>query len=413
MQQNHREFNKKFDKCIKIHNYAPTMHNYLADQKASASLSASLVGARGYAGIELAKLLIRHPYIKLTTAFATGEFSLHEELMDERFESVKCLSISATPTEVLNDPSHVVFLATPIETSLQLAPELLKSGKTVIDLSGAFRLKKNDYQKWYKLAHPTPELIASAEYGLQPFSSRRCLGLFKKAPRLISNPGCYATAIAMALIPLLKRSLINPKHIVIDAKSGTSGAGKKAQENLLFTEVDGECLPYRVGQHQHHPEIQESIEAFSQVHIDPHFTTNLLATPRGLIAGIYAEAMTENIQDITRAFAEEYAGYSLVRHSTKISQYASLKRVVHTPYTHISYELVGRKLYVFSCIDNLLKGAASQAIENLNQLLGLPLDFSLVDQALKQVQDPKIREDFPGNEASGVFEQAQACEAQP
>ncbi len=273
----------KFDNPKDIHNYALPMHNYSVSndsnltasnltasntpnslsgatsfgQKISSLPTVSIVGARGYSGLELAKLLFKHPLINFTHAFATQAFDLADELLSDEFNQVKCLPDS----EILDHLTDVVFLATPAEVSLKLAPQILKRNKSIIDLSGAFRLQKNDYLKWYGFSHTEPELLAQSTYGLQP--SARALQTSEKnslQPQLIANPGCYATAILMALIPLLKANLISTDGIVIDAKSGTSGAGRKAQENLLFTEVDGECLPYKVGRHQHLPEIKESIE---------------------------------------------------------------------------------------------------------------------------------------------------------
>ncbi len=366
----------KFDICILFHNYARIMHNYLASNDSkieSHKLSVSVVGARGYSGLELAKLLKKHPLVNFTHAFATQSFNLADELMDSEYSEIKCL----TDSEIFENLTDIVFLATPAEISLKLAPQILKRSKIVVDLSGAFRLKKNDYPKWYGFEHSQNELLSSAQYGLQSFITKENQAV---KPSLIANPGCYATAILMALIPLLKRDLISTENIVIDAKSGTSGAGRKAQENLLFTEVDGECLPYKVGKHQHLPEIQEAIEHFCAKKVSPHMITNLLATPRGIIAGIYAHSKTLNSDDIAKAYADEFQNDPLTKISQKISQYASLKKVVGTPFTHISFELIDSKLYVFSCIDNLLKGAASQAIENLNHLLGLPAEFSLLPQ---------------------------------
>ncbi len=359
------------------------MHNYLADStfKSTSLLTAAVVGARGYAGLELIKLLLNHPFIQLDSAYATTDFNLSDDLIDIRLSQVKCLPES----DILKHFTDVVFLATPAEASLKLVPQLIKQGRKVIDLSGAFRLKKNDYQKWYGFAHSQPELLNSAHYGLQAFAQ-------KPQSSLISNPGCYATAIALALIPLLKHQLVDSKNIVIDAKSGTSGAGRKAQENLLFSEVVGECLPYRVGRHQHTPEILESIETYSGVSIDPHFSTSLLGTSKGIIAGIYLNSLTEDLKLIEKAYQTEYENYKLVHFSSNISQYAQLKKVVGTPFTHISYELVGTKLYIFSCIDNLMKGAASQAIENLNALMGLPLEFSLIPETNVQKPLPKSHE---------------------
>ena len=158
---------------------------------------------------------------------------------------------------------------------------------------------------------------------------------------------------------------------MIDAKSGATGGGRKASENLLFTEVDGECLPYKVGRHQHEPEIIEAVRAATGKKIQPQMTTSLIPVRRGIIAGIYATLVNgKTIVDVEAAFSKAYDGYSLVKHATvaKTPQLMSLKKVVGTPKVHISYEVVDRRLYVFSCIDNLLKGAASQAVENLNRI---------------------------------------------
>lgn len=353
-------------------NYAHMMHNYSHNmntkmpQKSPQMTSVSIVGARGYSGIELSKLLLKHPFVQFKNAFATENFQLSDEILDTKAATIACFS----QQDLMTNLTDVIFLATPAEVSLKLAPQILEAGKTVIDLSGAFRLKKNDYAKWYGFMHTANEYAQHADYGLMPFC-----GPAKPSTHLITNPGCYATAISLALIPLLQNDLIHVDGVVIDAKSGTTGAGKKAAVNLLFSEVDGECLPYRVGKHQHTPEIVEAVENYSGKTIDPHFTTSLLATKRGIVAGIYAQAKTSNIEDIENAYQMSFKDYPLVRHGREVSKYARLANVVNTPFTHISYELVGNKLYVFSAIDNLLKGAASQAVENLNRLLDLPAGY--------------------------------------
>lgn len=357
-------------------NYANIMHNYSEGLHTNTSKSpqmtaVSVVGARGYSGLELCKLLLRHPFVQLQSCFATKEFALSDEILDSKAASVQCFS----DQYLFENLTDVVFLATPAEVSLKLAPRILEQGKTVIDLSGAFRLKSSDFAKWYGFTHTAPDYAQKAEYGLLPFC-----GPLQPATRLISNPGCYATAISLALIPLLKHDLIEIQGLVIDAKSGTTGAGKKATENLLFSEVEGECLPYKVGRHQHTPEILETVATFSGKQIDPHFVTHLLPVKRGITAGIYATAKVDSLDKVAAAYNTEFNGYPLVRHGSKLDRYARLSEVVNTPFTHISYELVGRKLYVFSLIDNLLKGAASQAVENLNRLLDLPASYGLNQQ---------------------------------
>lgn len=340
-------------------------------------LNCSVVGARGYSGLEVVRLLLNHSYADLKFCFATSAFRLEDYISHENVKSVVCLPDS----EIFNHLTDVVFLATPAEVSLRLAPKILAAGKTVIDLSGAFRLKKSDYQAWYGFEHTEPQLLDVAQYGLCPWESKvdqltpRAAGAEQALnghANLIANPGCYATAIAMALIPLLKNDVIRSDGIVIDAKSGATGAGKKAAESLLFTEVDGECLPYKVGRHQHYPEVVETVERYSGKTIDPHLTTSLLAVRRGIIAGVYAHMEEgKNIEDVQAAFAEAYSEYKLVSFGpmNESAKLVSLKKVVGTGRTHLSYTIDGKKLYVFSCIDNLLKGAASQAIENFNRFL--------------------------------------------
>lgn len=333
-------------------------------------ISCSVVGARGYAGLELAKILLQHPNADLKYCFATSKFELSDYLNSEKSSKVDCLLDS----EIMNKLTDVVFLATPAEVSLKLAPQIIAAGKKVIDLSGAFRLLQNDYPKWYGFDHHEPALLKKSQYGLLPFIGPA------KSEALIANPGCYATVIAMALIPLVQAELIDTDHIVIDAKSGATGAGKKAAENLLFTEVDGECLPYKVGRHQHEPEIVQTVQAFTGKKINPHMTTSLLPIRRGIIAGVYATLTTgKNLADVEAAFSKAYEGYSLVKHAPigKTSQLLSLKKVIGTAKVHISYEVVDHKLYVFSCIDNLMKGAATQAVENLNRIHDLPVETGL------------------------------------
>lgn len=342
----------------------------------------AIVGARGYSGLELARILLQHPEAELVACFAgESNFQLSDYLPEANAKKIPVKALSEMPAMLAE--LDVVFLATPAEVSLELAPKILEQ-TNVIDLSGAFRLKTGDqkarYKEWYKMDHKNPELLDASIYGLVPFSKISA----STKPQLIANPGCYATSVMMAILPLLQAGLIRKSTLVIDAKSGTTGAGRKAAENLLFTEVEGECLPYRVGAHQHFPEICEQTESFSGQTIDPFFTTHLLPVRRGIISSIYAELVDERA-NIQGAFERIYAEYPLVRFGEIDSAKAempsriglSLKKVVGTARTHIYFKAVGKKLFLFSLIDNLLKGAASQAVENFNQLYGFPVETSL------------------------------------
>ena len=346
------------------------MQNVKTNLSNSRRVTCSVVGARGYSGLELARLLLKHPVAQLTHCFATSEFKLEDHISTAGANKVVCLQ----DKEILKNLTDVVFLATPAEVSLQLAPQILAAGKKVIDLSGAFRLKKNDYKKWYGFEHHEPALLKDAFYGLTSWAGP------SKGETLVANPGCYATAISMALIPLMKENLILNDSVVIDAKSGATGAGKKAAENLLYTEVDGECLPYKVGKHQHYPEVIETLEAFTGQKIEAHMSTSLLAARRGIIAAVYAKVQPGiTLTDVAAALAKHYASQPLVKFGALTPAMASLKKVVGTARTHISYELTDGRLYVFSCIDNLLKGAASQAVENFNRLNDVPTHTGLTE----------------------------------
>jgi N-acetyl-gamma-glutamyl-phosphate reductase len=350
----------------------------------------AIIGARGYSGLDLARILLRHPEAELVACFANDSaFALADYLPEPAAKQVPVYALKDLESQLPG--LDCVFLATPAEASLELAPRILlhkDANASVIDLSGAFRLQAGTeaerlerYEKWYKAKHTAPALLEKASYGLVPFAKP-----VTGAKTLVSNPGCYATAVLMGIIPLLQAKAVEPSSLVIDAKSGTSGAGRKASEGQLFTEVDGECLPYRVGKHQHLPEIQEWAKAYSGgVAIDPFFSTHLLPVRRGIIASIYAELHAGNgAKEVGAAFRKAYADYPLAR-ITQIDGQGdlppalslSLKRVSGSARVHISYQVVGKKLYLFSLIDNLLKGAASQAVENFNSLHDFPAALGL------------------------------------
>jgi N-acetyl-gamma-glutamyl-phosphate reductase len=355
-------------------------------------LSVAIIGARGYSGLELAGLLLGHPAFQLTAISANSAFKLGDELPLPGAETVPFLHLE----QMLQSRTFAaVFLATPVEASLELAPKFLSLGAHVIDLSGAFRLKRGGceaYVRWYKMTHDQAELLARAEYGLQPW----CKAQTSLTPRLIANPGCYASACLLALLPLLRMGLIDARQVVIDAKSGASGAGRKANEEFLFSEVADDCRPYKVGEHQHTPEIIEAVQNFAAGGGEdvgafaPAFATHLLPIRRGIIASIYAgftsfvsagksDAELESL--VADSFREFYGNYPLIRFSQMNEGVAkallSLRSVAGTPYCNLVFKVKDGRLYLFSLLDNLLKGAASQAVENLNQIYSLPLETGL------------------------------------
>lgn len=370
----------------------------------SRSLCVGIVGARGYSGMELVRLLNEHPLVSTLVCFTSDEtpFSPQDELLvhstvKSKEETPHLVSLPLAKRETLSTTCDVVFLATPPEVSIQLTPAFLKEGAHVIDISGAYRLNETHYPEWYGFKHEDRAGLQKAHYGLVPFasplsSSSTFNEVSRKEPKLISNPGCFVTSVLMALIPLLNEKVISPDSIVIDSKSGTTGAGKKAAESILFSEVSGDCTPYKIGKHQHYPEIVKGIKDFTGVTINPFFTTQLLSVRTGILSSIYATLPKgKSVYDVADAYKKAYENYPLVRYAyakePRAKNLLSLRRVSGTPYTNIVYEVTpdeiepttgGGKLYLYSVIDNLLKGAASQAIENFNKLYQLPVHTGLI-----------------------------------
>jgi N-acetyl-gamma-glutamyl-phosphate reductase len=340
----------------------------------------AIVGANGYSGQELARILLTHPGAELVGCFARDKaWRLSDELPEMAAQGVPTLPLEELPARARE--LDTLFLATPAEASMEIVARVHSAGCHIIDLSGAFRLEQAEFERWYGMAHLSPSLLSQAIYGLMPWSTRTPRAGVQ-GPRIIANPGCYATSVLMATLPLLQAQMIRPDSLVIDAKSGTSGAGRKAQERLLFTEVEGNVLPYRIGGHQHFPEIVRYAARHADTVIDPIFTTSLLPARRGIMSSIYARLSPQmaalsspEVYDlISRAFSSAYEGYPLVRVERlgrgDVTDQAvlSLRRVVGTARTHIGYHLSGDKLSLFSSIDNLIKGAAGQAVENFNYI---------------------------------------------
>jgi N-acetyl-gamma-glutamyl-phosphate reductase len=304
----------------------------------------AIAGATGYAGAELEKILSRHKHAQVVAAYSSGSFSL-----EALFES----------------KPDVVFLATPNEVSAELVPAILDAGIKVIDLSGAFRLGEPSlYPSWYGFTHTRPELLGEAVYGLPEW----CNGELKKA-RLVANPGCYPTSILLALRPLTYL-LDRTQPVICDSKSGVSGAGKKADVAYSFSELFGNFKAYGVGQHRHEPEIRQGLHLGERASLV--FVPHLLPTVRGIYSTMHI-AFTNPVSDeeMTAIYADSYADAPFVR-VLPAGKIPELKDVVNTPYAEIGFQLLqgGRRAVVVSVIDNLLKGAASQAVQNFNRMCG-------------------------------------------
>jgi N-acetyl-gamma-glutamyl-phosphate reductase len=331
----------------------------------------AVVGASGYAGAELARLLARHPGVRLT---ALGAHSEAGKALADLYPALRGLDLPPLRklgVAELKEAADVVFLALPHTESLKTVPELLEAGLKVVDLSGDFRLEDGaTYESFYKHAHDQPGLLREAVYGLCEIHGSEAAGA-----RLISNPGCYTTTAILALYPLLKAGLVKPQGIIIDAKSGVSGAGRKLAQSGQFCEVDNNFSAYRVaGAHQHIPEIEMELGAAAGAEVKVSFTPHLLPLNRGIFATCYADlARGASEAELQACNADFYRGKPFVR-ALKGADMPSLRAVVGTNLIEIAVRLDARvsRAVVFSVTDNLIKGAAGQAVQNMNLMLGLP-----------------------------------------
>jgi len=335
-------------------------------------IKTAIVGATGYTGLELIRILSSHPYTKLISL--TAKLNKPQVYIDDEFPVLKgqthllCTNISSGP---LTKNADVVFLAVPHTISLGLAPRFLKLGVKVIDLSADFRIQNiNVYKKWYDTAHTQPGLLKKAVYGLPELYKTK----IKKAG-LLANPGCYPTSIILGIVPVLKN--ISQSHIRISSVTGSSGAGRKASLPLLFSECINNLRPYKVLNHQHQPEIEQELSKAAKKKIKISFVPNIGPLERGIISVIFLKLrknyFTKEIINIYKSFYKNSAFVKILPEGI----YPEVKNVIYSNYCHIGIKAEGKELIVITAIDNLRKGAAGQAVQNMNIMFGLPEDTGL------------------------------------
>lgn len=339
-------------------------------------LNCAVLGATGYTGAELTKLLLAHPNVRLSLLTTRQEKPIP---LQEVLPSVsKNLGLQITPFAFsdVKKKADLVFLCLPHTEAMTLGDQCLNAGKIVIDLSADFRLKDAAlYPVWYGVDHTFPGRLKQAVYGLSELNRAK----IKKA-NLIANPGCYPTGPSLALIPLLKKKLIDPKSIIINAASGVSGAGKKLVTATHFCEANENYNAYKVNKHQHIPEIEQNLSEAAGYKITITFIPHLLPVHRGILATIYAELSKKTTEAVLRgALAEVYRNDPFVRMKQE-GQYPSLKEVQNTNFCDIGLSLDKRtgRVVIFTAIDNLVKGAAGQAVQNMNIRFGFPEEAGLV-----------------------------------
>lgn len=326
-------------------------------------IQAGIFGATGYTGFELVQLLTRHPHVTIT--FATSN-SFAGQRLSALYPTAPDLPLMAAGDAPLAQ-ADVVFLCLPHAAAAETAVRALDAGCRVVDLSADFRLKDAaTYNAWYDHEHPAPHLLAEAVYGLTEFARD---GL--PSARLVANPGCYPTSVLLALQPLLAARLPLAGPIIADSKSGVSGAGRTPKQNTHFVEVSNNFSPYKIGRaHRHLPEMEQVIGWW---HDDPPpliFSPHLLPVPRGILSTIYVPlAAAPEPEAVAAIYGRSYADEPFVK-VLPPGQVATLAHAVHTNRCVIGYTIAGNTLVLTSAIDNLVKGAAGQAVQNMNVMFG-------------------------------------------
>jgi len=330
------------------------------------TISASIIGASGYSGAELTKILLRHKQVKIEKLFANS--SVGKRVTDlypwfgGRVDTVyEQYSVDATST------SDIVFLALPSGEAMNMVPELVERGKRVIDLGGDFRFKDVSlYEKFYKHEHKSKNIVHQAVFGLPEWNRQQIT-----SASLVANPGCYATSAILPLAPVLKEGLVQSRGITISSLSGVSGAGRSASVDLSFAEVNESVKAYKVGVHQHTPEIKTALEAISGTPVSLTFVPHLLPITRGIYTSIYAPLAKEVTPgEVLAVFRKYYGSEPFIRISdTAIPE---IKNVNYTNFMDIGFRVYAdnNQLILLSVIDNLIKGAAGQAVQNMNLMFG-------------------------------------------
>jgi len=338
-----------------------------------------IVGATGYTGFELIRLLIGHPEaeISMLTSRKYADEPLSEVFpsLRGRIES-RCRNV---PMEEVAEESDFIFSAVPHKTAMEVIPLFHKRGKRVVDLSADFRFRDHRvYEKWYQ-PHTCPELLKDSVYGLPELYRGRI-----KGARIVGNPGCYPTGALIPLIPLIKREVIAHEKIVIDSKSGVSGAGRELSLETQFSEVHEEVKAYKILEHRHCPEIEQELSGLAGHPLSVIFTPHLIPMSRGILTTIYCELVqNETTETVLKWVGDFYREEPFVR-VCPLDKFPNTLDVRGSNYCDIGLKVdqQGGKLIVISAIDNLMKGASGQAIQNMNIMCDFPENMGLEGPAL-------------------------------
>ena len=341
-------------------------------------MKVGIINVTGYAGSELARILYRHPHVEISSV--TGRSAAGQKL-GSVFPHLSALDLNIT--EDLADDVDVVFSALPHKASAEAVIPLLAKGTRVIDISADFRLKQaNQYEEWYGVQHPDPSYLEDAVYGITELHEEEI-----SRAQLIANPGCYPTSAILAMAPAVKLGLIEP-DIVIDSKSGVSGAGRGLSMSTHYSEVNENTMAYSLAGHRHLPEITQELALLTDQALEITFLTRLVPMTRGILSSCYSRLKqghtlmnTGTISDVKEAYKEFYKDHPFVVITDTPPQ---TKQTLgnNQCLIHPTIDLRTNRLIVISCIDNLVKGAAGQAVQNMNLMYQLPEETALESLAV-------------------------------
>ena len=339
---------------------------------------AGLVGVTGYTGMELVRLLENHPNMELIRVTSRQEAGMPLAAIYPFLQGLRTgeTLITEPDADDLAAACDIVFLAVPHGPAMTIGAELLRKGCKVVDLSADYRLRdKRMYEQWYKVAHTEPAALAEAVYGLPELYADAVA-----RARLVANPGCYPTASILGLYPALKEKLIKQDDIIIDAKSGTSGAGRGTSLGSQFCEVHDSFRAYNLAAHRHTPEIEQELAAIAGSALTVSFNTHLLPINRGILATIYTrlDKTGASLPDVHAAYCRAYERHCFVRvlPPGRLPELRSVRGTMFCDIALVHDPRTGR-LIIVSCIDNLCRGASGQAVANANLMAGFPLDAGL------------------------------------
>ncbi|QCJ41535.1 N-acetyl-gamma-glutamyl-phosphate reductase [Bacillus sp. S3] len=331
-------------------------------------MKACIIGGTGYGSIELIRLINKHPYLEIGTVISNSQSGTNFSDIYPHLTNIVEQTLETFDAKKISETNDIVFLATPSGVSSKLVPSLIENGIKCIDLSGDFRLESSeDYEKWYKHIPADEEYLKQATYGLSEIYTEKI-----KTANIIANPGCYPTATTLGLLPILKTELADEKTIIIDAKSGVSGAGRGLSLTAHYAEINENLRAYKLGAHQHIPEIEQVLQDETGNPITVTFSTHLVPMTRGIMCTIYVN-LKENLStnEIHQIYSEFYKNKRFVRVRPE-GNVPATKEVIGSNYCDIGLHVDPRtnRLTIISVIDNLVKGAAGQAIQNANIMNG-------------------------------------------